>query len=50
MTQKNHMASKAQSQDAAQWVARLGGEPTEADWLAFEQWLNAGAGRRAAAR
>ena len=42
------MADKAQSQEAAEWVARLGGEPAEADWLAFEQWLNAAAGRRPA--
>jgi transmembrane sensor len=26
---------------AADWVARLSGEPVEADWLAFEAWLAA---------
>lgn len=35
-------------QSAADWVARLSGEPVEADWLAFEAWLNASAGHRAA--
>jgi transmembrane sensor len=48
MTEVNHMASKALAQSAADWVARLGGAPVEADWLAFEAWLNAGDGRRAA--
>ena len=33
---------------AADWVARLSGEPVEADWLAFEVWLNAADGHRAA--
>lgn len=42
------MAAKAQSQAAADWVARLGGEPGEADWLAFEAWLNAAPGHRGA--
>ena len=32
---------------AADWAARLSGEPGEADWLAFEAWLQA-PGRRAA--
>jgi transmembrane sensor len=48
MAQTNHMAAKAQAQAAADWVARLSGEPVEADWLAFEAWLNAAPGRRAA--
>ena len=48
MTQGKSMADKAHSQEAAQWVARLGGEPAEADWLAFEQWLSAADGRRTA--
>lgn len=42
------MASKAQSRAAAEWVARLSGEPGEADWLAFEHWLSAAPGHRAA--
>jgi transmembrane sensor len=48
MAQTNHMAGKAQAQAAADWVARLSGEPVEADWLAFEAWLNAAPGHRAA--
>ena len=48
MTQGKTMAYEAHSREAAQWVARLGGEPAEADWLAFEQWLNAADGRRSA--
>ncbi len=48
MTQGINTASKALGLAAAEWVARLGGEPNEADWLAFEQWLNAAGGRRAA--
>jgi transmembrane sensor len=48
MTQGKTMAYKAHSREAAEWVARLGGEPAEADWLAFEQWLNAADGRRTA--
>jgi transmembrane sensor len=48
MTEAKHMASKALAQNAADWVARLGGAPAEADWLAFEAWLNAGDGHRAA--
>lgn len=42
------MASGTQGQAAADWAARLSGEPLEADWLAFEQWLNAAPGHRAA--
>lgn len=48
MAQTNHMASKAHAKSAADWVARLSGEPVEADWLAFEAWLDADAGHRAA--
>jgi transmembrane sensor len=48
MAQTKQMASKAQAQDAADWVARLSGEPVEGDWLAFEAWLNAAPGHRAA--
>lgn len=43
MTQTQTMA-----RSAADWVARLSGEPVEADWLAFEAWLDAAAGHRAA--
>jgi transmembrane sensor len=42
------MTSKAQARAATDWVARLSGEPVEADWLAFEAWLNAAPGHRAA--
>lgn len=48
MAQTNHMASKAPAQGAAHWVARLSGEPVEADWLAFEAWLNAAPDNRGA--
>lgn len=48
MAQVNHMAAQALTKQAADWVARLGGQPGEADWLAFEAWLNGGEGRRAA--
>jgi transmembrane sensor len=48
MNEATHMAAKAQSQAAADWVARLGGEPGEADWLAFEAWLDAAPVHRAA--
>jgi transmembrane sensor len=33
---------------AADWVARLSGEPAEADWLAFEAWLCGAPERRGA--
>ncbi len=33
---------------ATDWVARLSGEPMEADWLAFEAWLHSAPGHRAA--
>jgi len=42
------MAAQALTKQAADWVARLSGQPGEADWLAFEAWLNGGDGRRAA--
>ena len=48
MAQTNHMAFKAHAKSAADWVARLSGEPVEADWLAFETWLSADAGHRPA--
>jgi transmembrane sensor len=48
MAHTNHMAFKAHAKSAADWVARLSGEPVEADWLAFEAWLNADAGHRPA--
>jgi transmembrane sensor len=48
MAQTNHMAFKAHARSAADWVARLSGEPVEADWLAFEAWLSADAGHRPA--
>ena len=40
--------AKTIAHGAADWVARLSGEPVEADWLAFEVWLNAADGHRAA--
>jgi transmembrane sensor len=48
MVQPNHKAARALTKQAADWVARLGGQPGEGDWLAFEAWLNDGEGRRAA--
>ena len=33
---------------AADWVARLGGEPVESDWLAFEAWLQSAPAHRLA--
>lgn len=33
---------------AADWVARLSGEPAEAEWLAFDAWLQSAPGHRAA--
>jgi transmembrane sensor len=51
MTQATHIAQVILGPDAeaaADWVVRLSGEPAEADWLAFEAWLNAGAARRGA--
>jgi transmembrane sensor len=42
------MAEQALTKQAADWVARLGGQPGEADWLAFEAWLAGDVRRRAA--
>jgi transmembrane sensor len=42
------MAAQALTKQAADWVARLGGQPGEAEWLAFEAWLNGGDDRRGA--
>jgi transmembrane sensor len=47
MTQADYMNGTAQM-SAADWVARLSGEPMEADWLGFEAWLQAAPGHRAA--
>jgi transmembrane sensor len=48
MAQAKHLAAQALTKQAADWVARLGGQPGEADWLAFEAWLGGGEERRAA--
>lgn len=48
MVQAKHMAEQALTRQAADWVARLGGQPGEADWLAFEAWLRGDDRRRAA--
>src|ERR1700760_1017976 len=48
MVQTNSMADQALTKQAADWVARLGGQPGEADWLAFEAWLGGDDQRRAA--
>jgi transmembrane sensor len=48
MTDADHIAEQALTKQAADWVARLGGQPAEADWLAFEAWLEGAEGRRAA--
>jgi transmembrane sensor len=48
MVHAKHMAGRALTKQAADWVARLSGQPGEADWLAFEAWLGAGDDRRAA--
>jgi len=47
MTQASHMDAGARM-SAADWVARLSGEPVESDWLAFEAWLQAAPGHRGA--
>jgi transmembrane sensor len=39
---------KAAAAEASDWVVRLSAEPLEADWLAFEAWLQAGPARRGA--
>jgi transmembrane sensor len=48
MVHAKHMAAQALTKQAADWVARLGGQPGEADWLAFEAWLGGDDRRRAA--
>ena len=48
MVQAKHMAAQVSTKQAADWVARLSGQPGEGDWLAFEAWLNGGGDRRAA--
>jgi transmembrane sensor len=48
MAQAKHLAAQALTKQAADWVARLSGQPGEADWLAFEAWLGGGDERRAA--
>jgi transmembrane sensor len=48
MAHTKHMADQALTDQAADWVARLGGQPGEADWLAFEAWLGGDDRRRAA--
>ena len=48
MAHAKHMAAQALTKQAADWVARLSGQPGEADWLAFEAWLGGADERRAA--
>jgi len=48
MVHAKHLAAQALTKQAADWVARLSGQPGEADWLAFEAWLGGGEQRRAA--
>ncbi len=48
MSQAKHMAAQGLTKQAADWVARLSGQPGEADWLAFEAWLGGDETRRAA--
>lgn len=48
MAHAKYMAEQALTREAADWVARLGGEPGEADWLGFEAWLDGDERRRAA--
>ena len=45
MTGLNHMDGTTQM-SAADWVARISGEPVESDWLAFEAWLEAAPSHR----
>jgi len=47
MNQTSHMNAAMQT-SAADWVARLSGEPVESDWLAFEAWLQSAPGHRRA--
>jgi transmembrane sensor len=48
MVHAKHLAAQALTKQAADWVARLSGQPGEADWLAFEAWLGGDDERRAA--
>jgi transmembrane sensor len=47
MNQTSHMNTAMQT-SAADWVARLSGEPVESDWLDFEAWLQSAPGHRRA--
>jgi transmembrane sensor len=47
MNQTSHM-SEAMQMSAADWVARLSGEPVETDWLDFEAWLQSAPDNRRA--
>lgn len=47
MNQTSHM-NAAMQMSAADWVARLSGEPVESDWLDFEAWLQSAPGHRRA--
>jgi transmembrane sensor len=48
MAHAKHLAAQALTKQAADWVARLSGQPGEADWLAFEAWLGGDDARRPA--
>ena len=48
MVHAKQMAEPALTKQAADWVARLSGQPGEADWLAFEAWLGGDTRRRGA--
>ena len=48
MAHAKNMAAQALTKQAADWVARLSGQPGEADWLAFESWLGSSDERRSA--
>ncbi len=45
---KTELMSGSARMSAADWVARLSGEPAEGDWLSFEIWLQSAPGHRAA--
>jgi transmembrane sensor len=47
MNQTSQM-NAAMQMSAADWVARLSGEPVESDWLDFEAWLQSAPGHRRA--
>ena len=47
MNQTSHM-NGAMQMSAADWVARLSGDPVESDWLDFEAWLQSAPGHRRA--